>query len=96
MNRRTKKELEDELYDCVPQDLFNFLELLNNQATEFHWSDKFGIMMIPKDVVGANMDYVNLITNHGEINLNITIFFKKHISERNREQHKIQIRCIIA
>ena len=27
--------------------------------------------MIPKDVLGANMDYVNLITIHCEINLNM-------------------------
>ena len=27
--------------------------------------------MIPKDALDANTDYVNLLTNHGEINLHI-------------------------
>ena len=28
-------------------------------------------MMIPKDILDANMDYVNLLTNHGIMNLNM-------------------------
>ena len=43
-------KLEDKIYDCVPQDLLNFLELLDGRATKFQWSDKVGIIMIPKDV----------------------------------------------
>ena len=50
-------------------DLFNFIELINNRATKFQWS--FKKMMILKVVLDANTDYVNLLTNHGEINPNI-------------------------
>ena len=28
-------------------------------------------MMIPKDVLDKNTDYVNLLTNHGKFNLNM-------------------------
>ena len=77
LHRSATRKLEDKLYDCVPQDLFNFLELLNDQATEFQWSDKVRIMMIPRDVSDANTDYVNLLTNHGEINLNMITKFEE-------------------
>ena len=76
------KKLEDKLNDCVPHDLFNFLGSLNNQATEFQWSNNVGIMMILKDVSDANNDYVNLLTNHGGINLNMkTKFEDKYIGK---------------
>ena len=34
-------------------------------------------MMIPKDVSDANMDYVNLLPNQGEINLNMITKFEE-------------------
>ena len=42
-------------------------------------------MMIPKDISDANTDYVNLITNHGEINLNvIEKIEEKYIGKESR------------
>ena len=41
-------KLENNLYDCVPHDLFNFFESLNNRASKFQRSDKVGITMILK------------------------------------------------
>ena len=35
LHRRVTTKLYVELYYCVPQDLFNFLEFFNNRATEF-------------------------------------------------------------
>ena len=75
-HRRATTKLEGKIYDFVPQDLSNFLELLNDRATAFQWSEKVGIMMIPKDVSYRNTDYVNLLTNHGYIILNIIIIFE--------------------
>ena len=41
--------------------------------------------MIPKDVSDANMDYVNLHTNHGEINLNMIANFEEtYIGKESR------------
>ena len=45
LHGRATKKLEDELYDCVPHDLSDFLESLNNQATKFQRSNNVGIMM---------------------------------------------------
>ena len=76
-HKRETTNLEDELYNCVLQDLFKFLEPLNYQTTEFQWSGKVGIMMILKDVLDANTDYVNLLTSPGEINLNMLTKFEE-------------------
>ena len=51
--------------------------MINDQATKFQWSDKVGIMVIPKDSSDANKDYVNLLTNNGEINLNMITKFEE-------------------
>ena len=34
------------------------------------------IMLIPKDALDVNMNYLNLLTNHGEINLNMITKFE--------------------
>ena len=77
LHRRAETNLEDEVYNCVLQYLFKFLEPLNDQATEFQWSGKVGIMMILKDVLDTNTDYVNLLTSPGEINLNMLTKFEE-------------------
>ena len=74
-HRRAITKLEHKLYDCVPHNMFNFLELLNYRATEFQLSDNVVIMMIPRDVSDTTTDYVNLLTNYGKINLNIITKF---------------------
>ena len=63
--------------------LFNFLYLLNKQATELQWSNNVGIVMTPKDVLDANTDSVNLLKNQGEVNLEMIKKFKRQILERN-------------
>ena len=85
MHRRATTNLEDKLYYCVPHNLFNFLEPLNDQSTKFQWSDNVGIMIILKYMSDANMDYVNLLTNHSEINLNmIKIYKETYIGKESR------------
>ena len=65
--------------------MFNFLDSLNNEATGFQWSEKFGIMMILKDVLDANTDSIKLLTNHGEINLDmISKFDETYIGKKLR------------
>ena len=51
--------------------MFNFLEPLNDRSTKFQWSGNARIMMITKDMSDANTDYVNLLPNNGEIDLNM-------------------------
>ena len=71
LHRRATTKLEDRLYNFVPHDLFIFPELLNNRGTKLQWSDNVKMMIISKDVLDANMDYVNLLINHGEVNLDM-------------------------
>ena len=83
--RRATKKLEDKLYDCVPHNLFNFLEFLNDWATEFQSSDNVVNMMIMKKKLDMNMDYINVLTNKSENILNmITKFEEKYIGKESR------------
>ena len=55
-------------------------------------------MMIPKGVLYVNTDYVNLLKNHGEINLNmITNFEEKCIKKESRaaQDTNILYHCLI-
>ena len=76
LQRREKTKLEDELYNCVPHDLFNFLELINDRATKFQWSNNVRIMMIPKDVLDTSTDYLNRLMNNSETVLNMITKFE--------------------
>ena len=37
-------KLDEELYDCKPDGLYQFLQSLNNRAQEFGWNDDVGGM----------------------------------------------------
>ena len=78
--------------------MFNFLEPLNDRSTEFQWSDNVRIMMIKKYMSDANTDYVNILTNHSEMNINmITKFEQTHIGKESRSEQDTNIlyHCLI-
>jgi hypothetical protein len=61
-------KLEEELYDCKPDGLYQFLQSLNNRAQEYGWNDEVGgILHIPEDPQDANSDTNYLIDNYGMI-----------------------------
>ena len=62
-------KLSDELFDCSPEGLFQFLRSLEDRAYEYGWNDEAtGIMMIPTDP--DNPDVLsNLLTNYGEVKM---------------------------
>ena len=44
-------KLSDELFDCSPEGLFQFLRSLEDRAYEYGWNDEAtGIMMIPNNL----------------------------------------------
>ena len=44
-------KLSDELFDCSPEGLFQFLRSLEDRAYEYGWNDEAtGIMMIPTNL----------------------------------------------
>jgi hypothetical protein len=63
------KALSEDLYDCTPDGLFNFLETLGDRAAECGWLlEDIGILYIPEDP--ANPDtttYLNLLDHYGQI-----------------------------
>ena len=62
-------KLSEELYDCQPEGLFQFLRSLEDRATEYGWTDEVtGIMMIPTDDDDPDV-LTNLLTNYGEISI---------------------------
>eukprot|EP00978_Attheya_sp_CCMP212_P044615 scaffold316328_cov28-Attheya_sp.AAC.1 len=49
------KGLSEELYDCTPDGLFDFLETLGDRGHECGWSlEDVGILYIPEDPANPN------------------------------------------
>ena len=69
----------DEGFDCTPDDLHGFIELVSNRAQEYNWNsideniqwDGQGIMMVAKEDPNVNpdTDSWNLLEHHGQIDL---------------------------
>ena len=70
LHKRATSRLSKDLFDCVPEDLNQFLKTLSNRAREYSWNDDVvGVMMIPEDPTDPSTVYKNLLTNHGEISI---------------------------
>ena len=68
--RKSTSKLSEDLFNCLSEDLLQFLKTLSDRATELSWNDPIvGIIMIPEDPTNVSTVYKNLITNHGEITL---------------------------
>jgi len=60
----------DDLYDCEPDGLFQFLRSLGDRADIFGWSGETGILAIPRDPADlANLATDDLLESYGEIDL---------------------------
>jgi hypothetical protein len=63
-------KVAEELYDCKPDGLYQFLQSVSNRARAFGWDDPIGgILQIPVDPNDPNSDTDNLIDNYGRIAL---------------------------
>ena len=72
-------KLSKDLFNCVPEDLLQFLKTLSDRATELTWNYPIvGIIMIPEDPENISTVYRNMITNHGEIMLERVRRFKEY------------------
>ena len=77
LHRKGTSRLNDDLFNCVPGDLHQFLKTLADRAIEFQWNDDpVGIMQIPEDPIKTTK-YTNLLTNHGELNLEDVLKFEE-------------------
>jgi hypothetical protein len=68
--RYATEKLEEDLYDCHPDGMTQFLQSLSVRATEYGWEDDVnGIMQIPEDPANPLSNTNNLIENYGRISL---------------------------
>ena len=56
--RKAMSKLSEDLFDCVPEDLLQFLKTLSDRTTELTWNDPIvGIIMIPEDPSNVSTVY---------------------------------------
>ena len=98
--RKATSKLSEDLFDCVPEDLLQFLKTLSYRATELSWNDPIvGIIMIPEDPTNVSTVYRNLITNHGEIILERVQRFKEYYTNdpsRSAKDTGMLYSCLMA
>jgi hypothetical protein len=92
-------KLDEELYDCKPDGLYQFLQSLNNRAQEFGWNDDVGGMLhIPIDPTDINSETNYLIDNYGMISLEeIRNFEITYISQtvRPAQDSYMMFKCLM-
>ena len=78
-------KLSEELFECVPEGLFQFLRELEERAQEYGWDDpNTGILMVPTDPANPFV-LTNLLTNYGEVSMTaITAFEQTYIDRECR------------
>ena len=63
-------KLDEDLYDCKPDGLYQFLQALSNRAQEYGWNHEVqGILHIPVTPLTQESDKNYLIDNYGMISL---------------------------
>ena len=79
-------KVAEELYDCKPDGLYQFLQSLSDQARAFGWdNDIGGILQIPEDASDTLSNTNNLLDNYGVITLReIRQWEKKYITQQIR------------
>jgi hypothetical protein len=78
-------KLDEELYDCKPEGLFQFLQSLAHRAQNIGWNAEDGILMIPDDPADIASAQTYLIDNYGVTTLeSIRNFEASYIDRNNR------------
>jgi hypothetical protein len=75
-------KVDEELYDCKPDGLYQFLQSVNNRAHEFGWDDEInGVLWIPEDPLDPISATRSLIESYGTISMDeIRAFENTYIS----------------
>ena len=77
IHKKGTSRLSEDCFDCVPEDIHQFLKTISDRATEYQWNDNvLGIFMIPDHPIFTTK-YTNLLTNHGELDLEDVLRFEK-------------------
>ena len=67
MDRQHK--LSEDQFDCVPEELTQFLDDLEDRASQFGWSNDDSILEVPIDPDNPMADTDNLVQNYGTVSL---------------------------
>ena len=62
-------KLSDEMFDCVPEYLTQFLDDFRDRARQFGWDNENGILEITMDTSDPVSNTENLIIQYGSVNL---------------------------
>ena len=69
--RSATYKLSDKLFDCVPEDLTQFLDNFRDRERQFLWENDDGILEISTDPSDPVSNTENLISQYGLVNLEI-------------------------
>jgi hypothetical protein len=77
-------KVAEEVYDCKPDGLYQFLQSLSDQARAFRWDNGIGgILQIPEDADDPLSNTNNSLENYGVITLRkIRRWEEKYISQQ--------------
>ena len=63
------KKLTDDLFDCVPENLFTFIKALKDQSRDYEWNGGIGILDILRDPTNVISQSDDLLEAYGTITL---------------------------
>jgi hypothetical protein len=64
------KKLDEELFDCNADGLYQFLQSLGNRASEYGWdNDAEGIINIPENDIDVDAEEFSLIEEYGQLTM---------------------------
>ena len=91
-------KLSEDQSNCVPEDLTQFLDDLEDRASQFGWSNYDGIFEIPIESADPMADTDNLIQNYGIVSLErVRAFEELYIDQavRPAQDTNILYHCIM-
>ena len=79
-------KLDEELYDCTPKELHQFLQPVQLWAKNFRWDGQVGgILQIPMDPMDPMTDTKDFMRNYGQISLEeISAFDQTYLHQHIR------------
>ena len=77
---------EDQLFDCTPGNMHDFLKVLDRRADEYGWNNEItGILWIPEDHKNVNAELHYLPKEYGKISIErIKLFEASYLDEEKR------------
>ena len=76
------KKLTEELFDCVPENLFTFLKALKDRARDYDWNGGAGILDVVQDPSDPNSPSDDLLEKYGSITLASVLAYEESYIDR--------------